>query len=154
MKLFITVTVALLILIMTGIMASRLLPKGGGIDSESQAFVNENLPKVLQNWDFSVFRECSDREEMNRKAGTTDAQIREFFDWSRNKLGYMKEFVGAEGEADVVYISNARHEVAHYSAKAIFEKGDATIHVRLAKENGVWKFVGFHVDSQAYGQGK
>lgn len=154
MRHIITVTVSLLILILAGVMASHLLPKHVNIDDESRVFTDENLPKVLENWDFNVFRDCSDRSEMNRKAGTTDAQINEFFNWSRKKLGHLKKYEGAQGEADTVYINDKPQVVAHYAARASFEKGDATIHVRLAKEEGVWKFVGFHVDSQAYAQGK
>ncbi|MEO6536598.1 MAG: hypothetical protein ABIT47_02825 [Candidatus Paceibacterota bacterium] len=116
--------------------------KGTAYDKESKAWVDNEVPKIVSNWNSNELIDHSSPELlviMNKD------QANAFIASARDGLGSMKKYNGSTGESGI-HINNGKQTIsAEYVAKADFEKGSADIDIRLLKEGGIWKILYFHI---------
>ena len=83
---------------------------------------------------------------MNANPGQTDQLFAKLA-----KLGSLKHYDGAKGQAKMFYIGGQGKTVtAEYVANAAFEHGDASIQVRLLQSSGHWQLSNFWVNSPIF----
>ena len=68
-----------------------------------------------------------------------------------NSLGRLRKCEPAQGQAIMSATSQSgRMTTGQYTAKATFEKGDATIKLLVIKHGNQWQIGGFNIDSPAF----
>jgi|GEM_PF-1769170 len=149
MKKFFTIVcvIALFLIVSCSIFVGFASHEGKKLDSESQQFVDNVVPKILRNWDFSELKKYYDTDEFKK---LKEDEISKFFAWSNDKLGKMLAYQGSKGGSNVAYFNGKKTFTAKYLVKAKFEKGEADIQILLSNANNEWKILGFYVNSPAY----
>jgi len=133
-----------------------LIPQTGkGIDlpfilppeKEAQTFVDKVLPEIVTNWEEMVLVRYAHPEF--HQTFPRD-RIEELF-FSCRQLGHLQTYRPAKGEIMEVKTSNGKkYTNGRYVAEADFEKGTASIHVAITKENHQWMITAFHVNPKAF----
>jgi hypothetical protein len=117
---------------------------GSKYDASSKAYVDANVPPIVSNWSVS---ELETRESEQFRNATTDDKLKALF-VIFNRLGPMKSYDGATGDANMVLFSGTGFQVtARYLVNATFQNGNAQIQVALIQEQGEWRILGFRVNS-------
>jgi hypothetical protein len=135
----------LIISVITVTIASAVITSNG-LDKESKLFVDENLPKIVSNWDIEAFERYSDQSAQEKAGFTKEVGETLFAEWSK-KLGKMVQYKGSKGRTSFFYSTTTKIIRGSYLVNAKFEHGDAVIAVSILKTGDQWKIIGLGVDS-------
>jgi hypothetical protein len=116
------------------------------LSKEAGAYVNAAIPAIVTGWNE---QELLNRASPEFKQSAPPAKLDNFFHWFSG-LGRLKQCDPAEGHAHM-HLSPQEGEVitALYTVHATFEKGEATIELRLVKRGDQWQIVNFVLNSPA-----
>src|SRR6266540_1260089 len=104
--------------------------RGNALDKESKAYADSAIPPIITGW--------SQKELLDR-----------VFRWFSG-LGQLQKCEPAQGQALMSATTQTGKMIsAQYTAKATFQKGEATIKLGLIKHVDQWQILNFHVDSPA-----
>jgi hypothetical protein len=144
-KVLATLGVIFLVLVgLGGIGAGYVVFHGNTLDKESKAYANAVIPAIFTSWNKNEF---STRASPEFRKLVTDDQLDRMFR-SAAGLGQMKSFDPAEGQAHMSLNPDTLNETtARYTAKAVFEKGNAIITLDLIKHGDQWQIGGFFVNA-------
>ena len=116
-------------------------------EKEAQKFVDKVIPEIVTNWEEMVLVRYAHPEF--HQTFPRD-RIEELF-FSFRQLGHLQTYRPAKGEIMEVKTSTGRkYTNGRYVAEADFEKGTASIHVAITKENQQWMITAFHVNPKAF----
>lgn len=122
------------------------LPFLSSPEKDAQAFIDKVVPEIVASWDEVVlaryahpnFYQTSPRQKV----------IEYFFTYSM--LGPLRKYSPAKGETmEIKTSSGQRYITGNYVAEANFEKGTASIHISIIKNNKEWRITAFQVNSDA-----
>jgi len=135
---------ALALLALLAALVSCIALAGNRLDRTSKAYVDENIPRIVSGWSESELRRCSS-PELLQVAGKD--QIVSLF-LELKALGPLRSYRGSRGEANMLFsMQKGRLTTAEYVASAEFERGSASVRVRLIRRGGQWQILQFYVDS-------
>ena len=116
------------------------------LDKESKAYADSAIPAILSTWSE---KELLDRASPEFKQSVTTDQL-DRLARSFSGLGPLQKCEPAEGQTTMSFTEQGDRVISgQYTAKAIFEKGDATIKLGLIKHGDQWQIRTFDVDSPA-----
>jgi len=139
-------SIFLALIVLGGIGIALVAIRGTALDKESRAYADSAIPAIVTGWSE---KELLDRASPEFKKAVTIDQLDRLFRWV-SSLGQLRKCEPAEGQA----IMSATTETGkvtsgQYTAKATFEKGEATIKLGLIKHGDQWQILRFYVDSPA-----
>ncbi len=116
--------------------------------TDGQAYVDRVLPVALADWDSDRFFEETAPEFQQV---TSPENLDSLFEICADRLGTMKRYRGAQGNAKVWFPRRPDGESARgfYTAVVDFEKDVARVQVEIVKRDDAWKIVYFFVNSNA-----
>jgi len=120
--------------------------EGQALDASSKKYVEESVPPIFSTWskDELLKRSSPQMLEVIRK---NPQQLDRLF-LKLSALGSLKSFSVTGGDSNVVYMTrDGKVTTASYVGRAIFEKGNAQIAVRLIQLSGNWHILSFRVSS-------
>ena len=113
-------------------------------NTSATAYVDENLPSILQTWSKD---ELLKRASPELRKSTTDAQLTAVFE-KLSRFGQLLAYGGAKGQANVsVTTESGRLVTGSYVAHPRFENGEAEVTVRVVQHDGQWQILYFDVHS-------
>jgi hypothetical protein len=147
-KFFIILGSIFLALIILGVVGIAFVAvRGSGLDKESKAYADSAIPAIVTTWSE---KELLDRASPEFKNAVTIDQLDRLFRFF-SSLGRLQKCEPSQGQAIMSATSQTgRMTTGQYTAKATFEKGDATIKLLLIKHGNQWQIGGFNVDSPAF----
>ena len=120
---------------------------GSGLDEESKACIDSNLPQILTNWDID---ELINRASPELLEVVPKEKIQELLKVFMARLGPLKEYKGSKGQSHMsVTTQNGKVITGVYIAEADFAKAPATINFRIIKHDNKWQILDFRVTSDA-----
>lgn len=111
-------------------------------DNESKAYADSAIPAIVSTWSE---KELLDRASPEFKQSFTTDQFRRF-----SGLGPLQKCEPAEGQTTMSFTKQLEADrviSGQYTAKATFEKGEASIKLGLIKHGDQWQIQSFDVDS-------
>jgi uncharacterized RDD family membrane protein YckC/energy-coupling factor transporter ATP-binding protein EcfA2 len=116
------------------------------LDKESKAYADSAIPAIVSTWSE---KELLDRASPEFKQSVTTDQLgRKFRSFSG--LGPLQKCEPAEGQTTMSFTEQGDRVIsAQYTAKATFDKGEASIKLGLIKHGDQWQIQSFDVDSPA-----
>ena len=117
--------------------------QGRGLDASSKTYVDESVPAIVSGWSTDELlkrahpelTKTATREQMERLMGKLST------------LGKLERYEGSRGDSKIFVSPQGKTISAAYVANARFEKGPATISIRLLQKDGAWLIVYFYVSS-------
>jgi hypothetical protein len=138
--------VFLIIIVLAAAGIGFIAVRGNALDKESRAYADAAVPAIITNWSE---KELLDRASPEFKKAVTQEQLDQMFRWFTS-LGRFQSSESAQGQAGITVTPQTGKVISgQYTAKAKFEKGDATIKLVLIKHGDQWQIVSFYVDSSA-----
>lgn len=120
---------------------------GRKLDKQSQMYVDEVLPKIVSDWQANQLIKRASPELLK---ATPDNKIRSLFSAFSKRLGNLKNYKGSRGEANIFFrFPEGRTVTATYVCDANFERGPASIQIRIILRNKTWQILELHVRSEA-----
>lgn len=148
MKKFLIVlgSIFLAIVVLGAIGIAFVAVRGTALDKESKAYADSAIPAIVRTWSE---KELFDRASPEFKKAVTIDQLDRLFRWVSG-LGQLQKCEPAQGQSLMSATTQTGKRIsAQYTAKATFQKGEATIKLGLIKHGAQWQILGFHVDSPA-----
>ena len=139
-------SIFLAIIVLGAIGIAFVAVRGNALDKESKAYADSAIPAIVTTW--------SEKELLNRaspelKQAATADQLDRLFRWISG-LGQLQKCEPAQGQALMSATTQSGKMIsAQYTAKATFQKGEATIKLGLIKHGDQWQILNFHMDSPA-----
>jgi hypothetical protein len=125
----------------------KLWRYGSQLAAESQAYVDDVIPKIVSSWDANALME---RAAPELTSTASPEKFEKIFRVLSDRLGPLERYEGSRGRAHVsVTPQTGRVTVASYVAEATFQKGKASIELNLVMRDQGWQIVGFFVRSDA-----
>ena len=139
-------SIFLAIIVLGAIGIAFIAVRGNALDKESKAYANAAIPAIVTTWSE---KELLDRASPEFKQAVTTDQLDRLFRWVSG-LGQLQKCEPAQGQALMSATTQTGKMIsAQYTAKATFQKGEATIKLGLIKHGNEWELLNFHVDSPA-----
>ena len=113
---------------------------GMKLDAESQAFVDNNIPKIASSLEKE---QLLSRATPELGGAARQSELTLLFQ-SLSHFGKLFEYEGAIGKAYMSYASATIS--AAYTAKVKFQNGEALFEIWLLKRQGRWMIYDFHID--------
>jgi hypothetical protein len=136
----------LVAIVLGGIGIAFLAIRGSALDKESKTYADSAIPAIVTGWSE---KELLDRASPELKEAVTIDQLDRLFRWVSG-LGQLQKCEPAQGQALMSATTQAGKVVSgQYTAKAAFQKGEATIKLGLIKHGDQWQILNFYVDSPA-----
>lgn len=147
-KVFIILGVILVALLLAaGIIIGYATYTGSRLDASSKVYVDANVPPIISSWSTT---ELLSRASPELRNVISNEELSQLFN-KLSQLGGLIKYEGATGGSNtIVTPANGKVVTADYEAHATFERGSATIKVRLIRENGEWALLKFFVDSPIF----
>lgn len=144
-KFFIVLGSIFLALIVLGAIGIAIVAiRGTALDKESRAYADAAIPAIFSRWNQ---KELLDRASPEFKQAVTIDQLDRMFRWA-STLGHMQKCDPAQGQAAIsITPQSGKVTNAQYSAKAHFEKGEATLTLGFIKRGDQWQILSFNVQS-------
>jgi len=140
-----SIFLALIVLVAIGI--AFIAIKGTALDKESKVYADSAIPAVVTAWSE---KELLDRASPEFKKAVTIDQLDGLFR-AFARLGRLQKCEPAQGHSLMAATTQSGKTTSgQYTAKATFEKGEATIKLGLIKHGDQWQILGFHVDSPVF----
>ena len=119
--------------------------RGNALDKESKAYADEAIPAIVTTW---VDKALLDRASPEFNQVTTAVQVYQMFRAWESGLGHLQKCEPAQGQSLMAVTTYGGKTIsARYTAKARFERGEATIRVVLVKHGDKWQIAKFDVSS-------
>ena len=146
-KLFIVLgSIFLAVIILGAIGIAFVAIKGTALDKESKVYADSAIPAIVSTWSQ---KELLDRASSEFKKVVTIDELDRLFRWF-SSLGPPQKCEPAEGHSLMSATSQTGKMIsAQYTAKATFQKGEASIKLGLIKHGDQWQISSFRVESQA-----
>ena len=146
-KFFIVLGSVFLAIIVLGAVGIAVVAiKGSALDKESKAYADSAVPAIVSTWSEKALL---DRASPEFKKAVTIDQLDRLFRWVSG-LGQLQKCEPAQGQALMsATTQTGKRTSAQYTAKATFQKGEATIKLGLIKHGDQWQVLSFYVDSPA-----
>jgi hypothetical protein len=139
-------SIFLALIVLGGIGIAIVAIRGTALDKESRAYADAAISAIFSQWSE---KELLDRASPEFKKAVTIDQLDRMFRWL-GSLGQLQKCEPAQGQALMSATSQTGKMIsAQYSAKATFQKGEASIKLGLIKHGDQWQILSFHVDSPA-----
>ncbi|MDQ6630560.1 MAG: hypothetical protein M3Y82_02245 [Verrucomicrobiota bacterium] len=120
--------------------------RGNALDKESKAYADSAIPTIVTGWNEN---ELLARASSEFKQAVTTDQLDRLFRWVSG-LGQLQKCDPAQGHALMSATTQAGKMIsAKYTARATFQKGEATIKLGLIKHGNQWQILSFYVASPA-----
>lgn len=147
-KIFIILGVVFLALILAGGIGLFILNiKGNALDKESKEYTDSAVMAIVKDWNPE---ELTKRMSPELEKTIKPEDLEKLFGLFK-KLGALKEYKGAKGDANISVTSeHGKIITAHYVANAEFEAGPAEIKINVIKHNDQWQILGFNVNSKVF----
>lgn len=123
---------------------------GNILDRQSHTYADEAIPVIVNSWDY---KELMSRANSELLSTFSEDDIKSELKTSSDKLGRLKKYEGSNGQVHIhteIFCKNGMMctiITAEYTAKAVFEKGEATIIIKMVHQNFEWKIYKFLVYS-------
>ena len=118
--------------------------RGNALDKESKAYADAAIPAIVTNWNEQALL---DRATIEFSEAARKQHLYQGFRWF-GSLGRLQKCEPAQGQATMSVTTLMDNKItAQYTAKAIFEKGEATIQLELVKHGDQWWISRFGVYS-------
>jgi len=148
---------SIVILIVVSLIAVFLMLNyvGTELDKKSHVYVDETVPAIITSWDS---QELINRASPELIEVAPKEKVESLFKQYSDKLGQLKEYKSSEGEVgmhlDIICQQGmlCQRTTANYVAKAVFEKGLATIEIGMILKNNKWEIYYFSIMSDAFFQ--
>lgn len=146
-KFFIVLGSIFLALIVLGAVGIAFIAyRGNALDKESKGYADSAIQAIVSTWSEKALL---DRASPEFKKAVTIDQLDRLFGWVSG-LGQLQKCEPAQGQSLMsATTQNGKRISADYTAKATFQKGEATIKLGLIKHDDQWQILSFHVDSPA-----
>lgn len=145
MKKFLVVLLLIILLIGAGI--AYIAVRGTALDKESKAYADSAIPAIVTTWSE---KELLDRASPEFKKAVAIDQLDRLFR-AFATFGRLQNTEPAQGQSLMsATTQNGKRISGQYTAKATFEKGEATLKLGLIKHGDQWQILGFHVDSPVF----
>jgi len=139
-------SIFLAIIVLGAVGIAFVAVRGNALDKESKGYADSAIPAIVTTWSQ---KELLDRASPEFKQAVTTDQLDRLFRWVSG-LGQLQRCEPAQGQALMSATTQAGKVIsAQYTAKAMFQKGEATIKLGLIKHGDQWQILNFHVDSPA-----
>ncbi len=139
-------SIFLALVVLGGIGIAFVAIRGTALDKESRAYADSAIPAIVTGWSE---KEVLDRASPEFKKAVTIDQLDRLFRWVSG-LGQLQKCEPAQGQAIMsATTQSGKVTSGQYTAKATFEKGEASIKLELIKHGDQWQILSFHVDSPA-----
>ena len=137
----------LVLLIVAGIAAAIIIPKGWTLNKNAIEYFETNVPILVASWNSEELLKRSAPEIL---VDATKDQMPKMFIWL-SKLGKLKRLDKPVGQVGTGYYPGTQFKGtwADYVANAEFEAGSATIKLVLKRNGDSWQILGFHINSPA-----
>jgi hypothetical protein len=144
-KFFIALGSIFLVLLVLGAIGIAIVAiRGTALDKESHAYVEAAIPAIFTEWNQ---RALLDRASPEFKRAVTVDQLERLFRWA-STLGRLQKCDPAQGQAGISITPQTGKVITGlYTAKAKFEKGEATLTLRIIKHGDQWQIARFDVQS-------
>ena len=140
-------SIFLAIIVLGAIGIAFVAIKGSALDKESKAYADSAIPAIVTSWSE---KELLDRASPEFKKAVTIDQLDRLFRMFAT-LGRLQKCEPALGQSLMsATTQNGKTVSGQYTAKATFEKGEATIKLGLIKHGDQWQVLGFYVDSPVF----
>ncbi|MFH2047699.1 MAG: tetratricopeptide repeat protein [Pseudomonadota bacterium] len=117
------------------------------LDNQAKIYVDDVVPKIIQNWELSELTKHSHKELLNN---STYSQFESQF-FLLKKLGTLEDYQKSEGQIIISRTSDGIKIITgNYAANGKFENGLAKVSVKIIKEKNSWSILFFHVDSDSF----
>ncbi len=137
-------SIFLVIVVLAVIGIAFVAVRGGALDKESKAYADSAILAIVTTWSE---RALLDRASPEFKQAVTIDQLDRLFRWV-SSLGRLQKCEPAEGHSLMSATTQTGKMIsAQYTAKASFEKGEATITLGLIKHGDQWQILRFDVHS-------
>jgi hypothetical protein len=149
MKKFLIVlgSIFLAIVVLGAIGIAFFAVRGTALNKESKTYADSAIPAIVTTWSE---KELLDRASPEFKKAVTIDQLDRLFR-AFAMLGRLQKCEPAQGQSLMsATTKNGKRISGQYTAKATFEKGEATIKLGLIKHGDQWQILGFHVDSPVF----
>lgn len=139
-------SIFLVVIVLGAIGIGFIAYRGNALDKESKSYADSAIPAIVINWNE---KELLARASPEFKQAVTTDQLDRLFRWV-NSLGQLQKCQPSQGQALMSATTQAGNVIsAQYTAKATFQKGEATIKLGLIKHGDQWQIVNFYVNSPA-----
>jgi len=144
-KLFVVLGVVFAVLLLAfGAFVGYAAYTGSRLDASSKAYVDANVPPIIGTWSSA---ELLKRASPELRKVVSDEELSRLFK-KLSQMGALIKCEEAKGDSNVSFTpAEGKVITASYETKATFEKGPATIKIRLIQEKGQWMLLKFYVDS-------
>lgn len=144
---FIILGVVFLIIVVLGAIGIIVIAlRGNALDKQSKAYADDAIPAIVDGW---KERELLERASPEFKKAVTQQQIDQLFQRFAG-LGRLQKCEPAHGQSVMSATTQSGNTIkAEYTAKAKFERGEATIQLDLVKHGDQWQVLGFFVKPPA-----
>jgi len=147
MKKFLVIlgSIFLAVIVLGAIGIAFVAVRGNALDKESKPYADSAIPAIVTAWNQ---KELMDRASPEFKEVVTPDQLDRLFRWLSSSLGPLHKCEPAEGHALMSATTQSGKMIsAQYTAKATFEKGEATVALGLIKHGDQWQILRFDVHS-------
>lgn len=124
---------------------------GSMLDRQSHVYADEVIPVIVNSWDYKELISHASLDFLNV---VSEDKVKSTFKIYSDNLGQLKKYEGSNGKANIDVKIVCKEGMmcttiaAEYIAKAVFEKGEATIKIKIVRQNFEWKIYSFFVDSE------
>ena len=139
----------IVILIILGLLSLNYY--GSILDRQSRTYADEAILAIVSSWDHKELVSHANPDLLNAFSG--DDLISLFKIYSNN-LGELKKYEGSNGQTHIDVEIFCKEGMmctaitAEYIAKAVFEKGEATITIKMVHRKFEWNIYNFTVSSE------
>jgi hypothetical protein len=131
---------ASLLVSLPSLMMQPMMQQRIALDKESKAYADSAIPAIVSTW--------SEKELLDRASPEFKQSTEQFRSFS--SLGPLQKCEPAQGQATMSATAQTGKVISgQYTAKATFEKGEASIKLGLIKHGDQWQIQKFVVDSPA-----
>jgi hypothetical protein len=137
-------SIFLALMVLGAIGIAFVVVRGNALDKESKAYADTAIPEIVSTWSEKALL---DRASPEFKNAVTIDQTDRLFRWLSG-LGPLQRCQPAQGQALMsATTQTGKRTSAEYTAKATFQKGEATIKLGLIKHGDQWQILSFYVNS-------
>jgi hypothetical protein len=134
------------LIVAIGIAVFAAIKSTNAVDAEAKQYVDQSLAAILPKWNSD---ELLRRASPQFKEATNPGDLRALFDTAVDALGGLTDYQGARSQGANVsaFMGAGTIATATFLAQAQFQKGTASITVKVRKVDGTWMIDLFDVGS-------
>ena len=138
-------SIFLVLILLAALGIGFLAVRGNALDKESKAYADAAIPAIITTW---LDKALLDRASPEFNQAASPVQVYHMFRSWESSLGRLQTCDPAQGQSLMSVTSQSGKTIsAQYTAKAKFERGEATIRLILIKHGDQWQILRFDVDN-------